>query len=126
MAENTEKKVTEAPAAEEPQDKVIEIKSTTDSTIKLSKPYKYNGREITELDLSGLADLTMSDYNQVRQYLTTKGIQLSNNMAELDPTVANAYAAMACHMPFDFFEGLNLKDSYAIKNRVVVFIYGEG
>lgn len=112
--------------AEDKNTKVIEIKATTDDVIKLSKTYKLDGREIKELDLSGLKDLTMGDYEQVRKYLTSKGITPPAMLAEADPTVTNAYAAVACHLPFEFFEGLNLPDGYAVKNKVMGFIYGGG
>lgn len=112
--------------ADEKNTKVIDISTTSEDVIKLTKTYKYDGREIRELDLSGLKDLTMADYETVRKYLTSKGITPPAMLAEADPTVTNAYAAVACRLPFDFFEGLNLPDGYAVKNKVMGFIYSEG
>ena len=112
--------------AEDKNTKVIEIKTTTDDVIKLSKTYKIYGREIKELDLSGLKDLTMADYEQVRKYLASRGVTPPAMLAEADPTVTNAYAAVACKLPFEFFEQLNLPDGYAVKNKVMGFIYSEG
>lgn len=111
--------------AEEKKDnvKTIEIKAPTDDILKLSKTYSLDGREISELDLSGLKDLTMADYEQVRKYLTSKGVTPPSVLAEADPIVTNAYAAVACKLPFEFFDGLNLKDGYAVKNHVMGFIY---
>ncbi len=110
--------------AEEKKEKVIEIKADSDNVIKLSKTYNFEGREINEIDLSGLNDLKMSDYDTVRKYLAAQGITPPTMFAEADPTVANAYAAVASHLSFEFFEQLNLKDGYAVKNKVMGFIYG--
>lgn len=112
--------------ADEKNTKVIEITTTSDDVIKLTKTYKFDGREIKELDLSGLKDLTMADYEQVRKYLATRGVTPPALLAEADPTLTNAYAAVACHMPFEFFEQLNLPDGYAVKNKVMGFIYSGG
>lgn len=103
--------------------KVVEIKPDTSDVIKLSQAYQFDGREITEIDLSGLKNVTMKDYNSVRTYLTNKGVVVPANMAEMDPLVANAYAAIASHLPFEFFDELNIKDGYKVKNKVMGFIY---
>ena len=109
--------------ADEKETKTIEITTTTGDKLKLSKTYDWEGRKISELDMSGLKDLTMADYEQVRKYLASKGITPPAMLAEADPTVTNAYAAVACKLPFEFFEQLNLPDGYAVKNKVMGFIY---
>ena len=37
--------------------------------IKLKKPYKFEGKEYTEIDLSGLEDLSAADMISVNKYL---------------------------------------------------------
>ena len=88
--------------------------------IKLSKTYKFEGKEIEEIDMSGLEDLTGGDMLAINRMMKRRG----NTDASPEVTLEFAmYAAMqATNLPLEFFNGLNMKDSMKVKARVKYFL----
>lgn len=91
--------------------------------ITLKKPYKFEGKEYTEIDLSGLEDLTAADMIAVNKYMdrTAAGIQV---MPEVSLEYACVLASKATKQPVEFFMGLPPKQAVKVKNRVMGFLFG--
>lgn len=91
--------------------------------IKFSKPYLFEKKEYTELDLTCLEDLRAADMIALeKQYdRNAPGI---NVMPEVKVEYAVMMAARAAKLPVEFFTGLPPKDAMKVKNRVMGFLFG--
>lgn len=91
--------------------------------IKLRKPYLFEKKEYTEIDLSDLENLTAADMITIeKQYdRNSPGI---NVMPEVKVGYAMMMAARAAKLPVEFFNGLPPKDAMKVKNRVMGFLFG--
>lgn len=88
--------------------------------VKLSKAYKFEGREITELDLNKLKNLTGADMIAINRMMKKRG----NTDASPEITLEFAFFAafQATGLPLEFFYGLDMKDSMKVKTRVNYFL----
>ncbi len=113
ISEDTAPKADEA-AEDEDEDSLI---------LKFKKPYKFEGKEYTEIDLSGLEDLSAADMIAVNKYMdrTATGIQV---MPEVSLEYACVLASKATKMPIEFFTDLPPKQAIKVKNRVMGFLFG--
>ena len=92
--------------------------------IKLSHPYKYDDEEITELDMSGIENLTGRDMKKAQAIMTRHG-----NIAtvlETNVEYLQLMAAAATHLEVEFIEELNTKDTTKVKNWVSNYFLGVG
>ena len=91
--------------------------------IKFKKPFFFEGKEYTELDLSGLDNLTASDMIAVNKYMqrTSSGIDV---MPEVSLEYACMLASKAAKLPIEFFTKLPPKEAMKVKNRVMGFLFG--
>ena len=112
-AEQTTALVPAAPA-EEPEEESL--------VLKFRKPYKFEGVEYTEVDLSGMEDMTAADLCAVGTIMTKLGIV--NPVAEMTVDYAIYMAARASGKPVEFFQGLPPKEGIRLKNMVTGFLYG--
>lgn len=103
-----------APQAEEPEDDSL--------ILKFRKPYKFEGVEYTEVDLSAMEDMTAADLCAVGKIMTKLGIV--NPVAEMTVDYAIYMAARASGKPVEFFQGLPPKEGIRLKNMVTGFLYG--
>lgn len=103
-----------APQAEEPEDDSL--------ILKFRKPYKFEGVEYTEVDLSAMEDMTAADLCAVGKIMTKLGIV--NPVAEMTVDYAIYMAARASGKPVEFFQGLPPKEGIKLKNMVTGFLYG--
>lgn len=84
--------------------------------VEFSKPYTFEGETYTGIDLSGCDDLTGKDAAKAEKIMTAKGE--TNMFPEMSSTYAFIIASMGTGKPVEFFDGLPLKDSTRVKNRV--------
>lgn len=91
--------------------------------IKLKKPYRFEGKEYTEIDLSGLEELTAADMIALENQYDRKSPGI-NVMPEVKVGYAVMMAARAAKLPVEFFNGLPPKDAMKVKNRVMGFLFG--
>ena len=91
--------------------------------IKFRKPYKFEGREYTEIDLTPLENVSAAD-----MIATNKVLDRSSAGASIMPEVTLEYACVLCAravgLPIEFFMGLPPKEALAVKNRVMGFLFG--
>lgn len=91
--------------------------------ISFKKPYLFEGKEYTGLDLSGLEEMTAADMIAVESQYDRRypGI---NVMPEVKVGYAIMMAARAVKLPVEFFDGLPQREAIKIKNRVMGFLFG--
>lgn len=101
----------------------VEENEETSMVIKFKKPYHFEGKEYTEIDLSGLDDLQASDMIAVNKYMqrTTSGIDV---MPEVSLEYACVLASKAAKLPIEFFTSLPPREAMKVKNRVMGFLFG--
>lgn len=91
--------------------------------VTLSKTYDFEGEKISEIDFSGLEDVTAKTMIKANKVLTATGdVQI---MPESSLHYALIIAAECTKYPIKFYETLRPKDATKIKNTVTGFFYGE-
>lgn len=103
-------------SAEEENDEITMI-------VKFKKPFMFEGKEYTEIDLSGLENLRAADMIAVnkRMQRTSQGIDV---MPEVSLEYACELAAKGAQMPIEFFLALPPREAVRVKSRVMAFLFG--
>lgn len=95
---------------------------TPDTVVKFSRSYNFEGKTYSEVDLSGMDDLTAKDMIEAEKYLFKTG-----TVSAL-PDQAVGYvcfiASKISDRPIEFFMGLSPRDMNRVKNKVTGFFYG--
>ena len=101
----------------------VEDTEETSMVVKFNKPFRFDGKEYTEVDLSGLDDLQASDMIAVNKYMqrTSSGIDV---MPEVSLEYACVLASKAARLPIEFFTSLPPREAMKVKNRVMGFLFG--
>ena len=104
---------------------VMESTETVDEglVIKLARPFNFEHKDYTEIDLSGLEDLSANDLVQAEKMYkrTNGGVEV---MPELSIEYAFLLAARATGLPIEFFMALPPKVGIRVRGRVMGFLYG--
>ena len=91
----------------------MNVDSNTENHImRLEKPYYFEGKQYTEIDLNGVADLNSLNESAAENRLTRAGFMVT------DTSYACILAGMATGLPEEFFTGLPLYEVLKIKNAV--------
>jgi len=85
--------------------------------IQLKKPYKFDGKEYTSIDLSAVENLTARDLTAAEKSWQAHGG--SSFVPEVNLAYCFEVAAIATKMPLEFFLGLPSKTALAVKNTLV-------
>lgn len=84
--------------------------------VTFSKPYVFEGETYEGIDLSVCEDLTGKDAAKAEKILAARG---ENTMfPEASSAYAFVIASLGTKKPVEFFQGLPLRDSTKVKNRV--------
>lgn len=113
MSEITELKESKTAQTAAPEDEFI---------VKLSKTYDFEGQKISEIDLSGLQNLTVNDMIQVNKRLASSGNV--SILPENDLNFAINMAARASEIPIEFFLALAPRDGIRVKAKVSSVFFG--
>lgn len=92
--------------------------------IKFKKPYTFEKKEYTEIDLSGMDDLTGADMIAVNKIMKRSGSGGIDVMPEVSVEYACYFAARAAKLPVEFFMNLPPRELMKVKNRVMGFLFG--
>lgn len=93
-----------------------------DNVVKFVKPYNFEGVEYTEVDLSGLENITATDMIEAEKlYGRSGGFSF---IPEMSMGYAFVIATRASKHPIEFFQGLPPKDAMRVKNKVTSFFFG--
>lgn len=108
---------TEDAEATEPEDLVL----------RFAKPYKFGGMEYTEVDLSGLEDVTAGVLENVGKIVAKKNHGMNPALQEMTLTFCTYLAQRVAKLPLEFFTGLPAKEAIKLKALVTNFLYaGDG
>lgn len=91
--------------------------------VKFKKPFVFEDKTYTEVDLSGVEDLTGRDMIQAQRIMERSGS--INVLPEMSLEYACIFASKATKMPVEFFQALPPKEAIKVKNRITNFFYGE-
>lgn len=91
--------------------------------IKFNKPFVWEGETYTDVDLSGVEDLSARDMIQAQRVMEKSGS--INVLPEMSLEYACIFAAKATHKPVEFFQDLPPKEAIKVKNKITNFFYGE-
>ena len=108
-----------APAADAAQEPDEENKYL----IKFRKPFIWEDNTYTEIDLSGLEDMSAKDMIQAQRIMERSGS--INVLPEMSLEYACIFASKAAKMPVEFFQAQPPKEAIKVKNRITNFFYGE-
>lgn len=97
---------------------------TDENIIKLSKTYRFEGREIKEIDLTGISSLNALQMQKIES-LYRKITKNTSASPELTLDYALAAANVLTDLPLEFLMRISGKDIVKIKSRVVNFLYSE-
>lgn len=89
--------------------------------LTLGQPYKYDGDEIKEIDLSGLLDLNARDLVEIDKEMTRQGF--TGSRIELTRQYAMLVAAKVADKPYNFCDRMSARDSIRLKEYVTTFLY---
>lgn len=95
--------------------------------VKFRKPYKFEGKTYTGLDLSGFEDLTGKDLSDIEKMSVRFSSleETTNPMKETSLPYALAAAMQVTGLPVEFFRGLPAKDLLLIKYTFAGFLFAE-
>lgn len=113
-------------AAQKPEEAPAAAHDTEDQedlVLRFQKPYSFEGETYTEVDLSGLEDLSAADLCKVGKMV--KKIDGVDPIAEMSLPYAIFMAARVTGKPLEFFQQLPAREAVKLKNLVVGFLYGE-
>ena len=93
--------------------------------VKLKKPYMFEGKEYTEIDLTALENITATDMIATNKYMERMSAGSVSIMPEISLEYACVLSAKATKLPIEFFTGLPPKEALKVKNRVMGFLFGQ-
>ena len=98
-----------------------------DLVLRFAKPYKFGGMEYTEVDLSGLEDVTAGTLESVGKIVAKKNPGMNPALQEMSLTFCTYLAQRVAKLPLEFFTGLPSKEGIKLKALVTNFLYaGDG
>lgn len=118
-----------APEKQEPATAAAAAQETTELEeenkylIKFRKPFVWEDNTYTEIDMSGLEDLSAKDMIAAQRTMEKSGS--INVLPEMSLEYACIFASKATKMPVEFFQALPPKEAIKVKNKVTNFFYGE-
>lgn len=92
--------------------------------VKFSKPYHFEGKTYTEIDLSGAERLSAQDMVEAEKFLVQSGIV--SPLPEMTMEYICFIANRITDQPLEFFKGLPPRDIVRVKNKITSFFYGAG
>ena len=95
-----------------------------DLILRFAKPYKFGGQEYTEVDLSGLEDVTAGVLESVGKIVSKKAPGMNPALQEMSLTFCTYLAQRVAKLPLEFFTGLPAKEAIKLKTMVTGFLYG--
>ena len=96
---------------------VLNANSNTENHVmKFEKPYTFNGKRYTEIDLNGIANLNSLDESAAENRLASEGFVVTENT--FNYLYACVIASFAVGKPEEFFTGLPICELIKLKNAV--------
>lgn len=99
-------------------------KATEKITVKFKKPYVFEGKEYSELDLSGLDKLTVRDMIDAQRELIDQGNTAALGIIESTTGLAMTLATKACRKPVELFKLMPRKAMEQVQQTVMKALGG--
>ena len=90
--------------------------ATENGVMRLERPYSFQGKTYTEIDLSGVAELNSMNASEAENRLARAGFMVTET--SFNYLFACILASMATGLPEEFFTGLPLCETLKLKNAV--------
>lgn len=90
---------------------------------KLKKSVVFEGNEYTQIDLSGLEELSGEEYGSLLKQ--TENLDGADMVPEKSLTFAYLAAAKVTGLPYDFFKKLSAKDTARLRYSIGSFFFSE-
>lgn len=109
-------------------DKLITIsqdenEANNEFVVVFRKPYSFEGKEYSEIDLSGIENMSGEQLCAAhRLFAKERGVALT---PELDPCYAAIVGSLVTGKPIEFFYGLPAKELFQLKKVISGFFFGE-
>lgn len=103
--------------------KATQAAGDEEKIVKLSRTYDFEGEKVSELDFSGLENVTADDMIKANKILSSSGTVAI--LPENDLHYTLIIAASATGYPIEFFKALKPRDAIKVKNMVTGFFFGE-
>lgn len=95
----------------------MNVEDTTENHVmRFEKPYQFQGKTYTEVDLNGIADLNSMHESAAENALVRAGFVIMET--SFNYLHACVLASMATGLPEEFFTGLPLRETLKLKNAV--------
>lgn len=92
------------------------------SIVKLSRTYHFEDQDISELDFSGLENITVA--NMIKANKALSGSGNFSVLPETDLQYTLSIATDVTGLPIEFFKKLKPRDGIRVKNKVTSFLFG--
>ena len=102
---------------------VVETAEEEDMVVVLTKTYEFEGEKISELDFSGLENITANDMIKASKVLSNTGTM--SVLPEMDLYYTLVIASECTGHPIEFFKTLKPRDAIKVKNKVTAYCFGE-
>lgn len=102
------------------QTEQVEVK---EGVVKFNKPFSFEGKEYTEIDLSAIEDLTVDDLEKAEDFLSNTG--KITPVPEVSLSYLLYLASKATSTPLEFFKVLPAKEGLKVKRTVQGFLSGQ-
>ena len=102
--------------------KTTETENKEKNVITLNKPYKFEGKEYTEIDLSGLDKLTIKDAIDIQAQLIAKREVAATVLTETSTAFARMVIAKATGYPIELFELMPRTLSKQVQHAVMKYL----
>lgn len=113
-----EKKIVEYKPDVQVESAKTEAEADRRFVVKFSKPYRFEGKEYTEVDLSGLEGLTVKDAIDVQRQLFNQQEVAASLLTETTTAFARALAVKATGKPVEFFQQMPRGASRLVRRAV--------
>lgn len=89
--------------------------------VNLPEPHIFEGKTYTEIDLSGLENLTTEDMGTAELMFTRMGY--TDPAKEFNTVFCLLLASYAINQPYEFFKNMKMYNARKIKERVSAFLF---
>lgn len=117
--EETEEMAEVEAAADNSVQESADINENLSYVIPLSRAYDLDGHKISEVDLSGLEDLTTSDGEYIDRVMAKMNYHPKDKFRDI--TYTKHIAMRVTNLPIEFFNMLKWKDQQQITSRIAVY-----
>lgn len=118
----TEEQEAKVEAEKEAVEQEETVKKFDKYEFTLRNPIKFEGKEITKIDLHNFQNATTADLIRATDLARLQGISVEGANYEYAPAFIFALVASVCNVPKEMIDKLSLQDGYLLRRRVLYFL----